>query len=301
MLATDAPVSPSRRMTHLAVAGMLVCVLIYGANFALSRHAVLNGMTTDDLVMLRFMTAGLLLLPLFMARGGFRDCAGVGWTKGLLITAMSGLPMTLLMVGGLALAPAAHGASITPGMVMVIGAAASIVLLGAPARWTLVAGITVALAGLACIGVSSSTGGGPEMLKGDLMFVGAGLLWGLYPTMLQRWRVDGLTATAILSVLSLMLFAPWYLGVASSRFWQVPWPVWLFHAVNQGVLNVIVGLWIWSWAATVIGAGAAGRFPALIPVVGAATAIPLLGEWPMPLQVGGMALIVAGLALSARK
>jgi drug/metabolite transporter (DMT)-like permease len=299
--AIETSAAPSRRRVRLAVLGMLVCVLIYGSNFAISRHAIVNGMTTSDLVMLRFLSSGLLLLPLFMAKGGFADCAGVGWRKGLLITVMSGLPMTLLMIGGLALAPAAHGASITPGTVMVVGAVASIALLGARASWMLVAGIGVALAGLACIGVSSGSGGGPDVLKGDLMFLCAGLVWGIYPTMLQRWRIDGLHATAVLAVLSMLMFAPWYFGFSSSAFWTLPWRLTLFHAVNQGVLNVIVGLWIWAWAATVMGAGKAGRFPALIPVVGTVTAIPLLGEVPQPLQLAGMALVVVGLALSARK
>jgi drug/metabolite transporter (DMT)-like permease len=290
----------SRADIRLAVVGMLFCVLIYGSNFAISRHAVLNGLTTGDLVMLRFLTAGLLLLPLFLRNGGFADCAGIGWRRGLLVTVMSGLPMTLLMIGGLALAPAAHGATITPGTVLVVGAVASIVLLGARATPMLVGGIAVALLGLACIGYASSAGGGPDLLRGDLMFLCAGLVWGLYPTMLQRWRIDGLTATAVLSVVSMLLFAPWYLATGGA-FWTKPLAVILFHAFNQGVLNVIVGLWIWAWAANVLGAGAAGRFPALIPVVGTLVAIPLLGEWPKELQLVGMALVVAGLALSARK
>jgi drug/metabolite transporter (DMT)-like permease len=288
------------RRAVLAIGAMLCCVLIYGSNFAISRHAVLNGLTTDDLVMLRFLTAGLILLPLFLRRGGFVDCAGVGWRKGLLITLMSGLPMTMLMIGGLALAPAAHGASITPGTVMVVGAVASIVLLGNRAGASLIAGIVVALAGLACIGFASTTAGGRDVLRGDVMFLLTGLLWGLYPTMIQRWRIDGLHATAILAVVSLVLFAPWYLW-SGGAFWTKPVGVVLFHAANQGLLNVILGLWLWAWAATVIGAGAAGRFPALIPVVGALAAIPLLGEWPQPLQVAGMGLVVVGLLLSARK
>jgi drug/metabolite transporter (DMT)-like permease len=291
---------PSSRRVRLAIAAMLGCVLIYGSNFAISRHAVLNGLTTDDLVMLRFLTAGLVLLPLFLRKGGFMSCAGVGWRKGLAITLMSGLPMTMLMIGGLSLAPAAHGATITPGTVLVIGSIASVLLLGARVSLPLVAGISIALAGLACIGLSSGTGASAAVLKGDLMFLATGLLWGLYPTMIQRWRIEGLHATAILAVVSLALFAPWYVWTGGA-FWTKPWTAVLLHAVNQGLLNVVLGLWLWAWAASVMGAGAAGRFPALIPVVGTLTAIPLLGEWPQPLQLAGMGLVVTGLLLSAKK
>jgi drug/metabolite transporter (DMT)-like permease len=294
-------ISRTRRNVRLAVLGMLVCVVIYGSNFALSRHAVINGMTTGDLVVLRFLTSGLILLPLFLAKGGFRDCAGAGWLRGLQVTVMSGLPMTLLMIGGLSLAPAAHGASITPGTVMLVGAIGSIILFGVRPGAALIAGIAVAAAGLVCIGLASTTGGGPDSLTGDLMFLAAGLVWGLYPLMLQHWKMDGLHATAILAVVSMVVFTPWYFAFSASRFWELPWQLTLFHAVNQGVLNVIVGLWIWGWAARVLGADVAGRFPALIPVMGTLTAIPLLGEMPMPLQIIGMALVVAGLALASRR
>jgi drug/metabolite transporter (DMT)-like permease len=291
---------PAAGRAGLAIAAMLGCVLIYGSNFAISRHAVLNGLTTDDLVMLRFLTAGLILLPIFLNRGGFTSCAGVGWRKGLAITLMSGLPMTMLMIGGLALAPAAHGATITPGTVLVIGSVASVVLLGARVTPPLVAGIGIALAGLACIGLSSGSAGGTDVLRGDLMFLGTGLLWGLYPTMIQRWRIDGLHATAILAVVSLILFMPWYLW-SGGTFWTKAPSLLLIHAFNQGILNVVVGLWLWGWAVGVIGAGATSRFPALIPVVGTLSAIPLLGEWPEALQLAGMGLVVAGLLLSAKK
>ena len=48
----------------VAVAAMLAAILIYGSNFALSRHATLNGLAAPDLAALRFGVAGLLLLPL---------------------------------------------------------------------------------------------------------------------------------------------------------------------------------------------------------------------------------------------
>ena len=112
------PLSPR----GLAALAMLGAVAIYGANFAISRHAVLNGFTVLDMTALRFGVAAVLLFPLFLKAGGFRDCAGIGWGRGLVLTLSSGLPMTLLMMQGLSLSPAAHGASIGPGTVTVIGA-----------------------------------------------------------------------------------------------------------------------------------------------------------------------------------
>jgi drug/metabolite transporter (DMT)-like permease len=283
-----------------AILAMLGAVMIYGTNFAISRHALLNGMTPYDLTALRFTFAGLLLLPLFL-RAGVKDCAGIGWGKGLVLTIMSGLPMTMLMMQGLAWSPAAHGAAIGPGTVTVIGALGGVFLFGVRPARNVVIGIGTVLCGLALIALAASASGAHNVILGDLCFLGVGLIWGGYPLMLQLWRVDPLRATAILSVVSMVLFMPWYLLTQHSSLPQIPLWIVIFHGVNQGILNVIVGLWLWGWAAREIGAAESGRFPPLIPVIGALSAIPLLGEWPGPYQWGGIALIFGGLLLATRR
>lgn len=284
----------------MASLGMGLCVLIYGANFVISRHAVLNGLSPHDLLALRFTVAGLLLLPIFMKAGGFRNCAGVGWPRGLLLTLMSGLPMSWLMLTGLSLAPAAHGASIGPGTVTLIGLIGSIAMFGAIVTRQLVLGIIAVLAGLTCLAIAGSTSTTPQIIWGDLCFLGVGLLWGFYPLLIQRWKVDGLHATAIVSVLS-MAYLPFYALFFFRGFDVAPAWVLIAHGLNQGVLNVIVGLWIWGWAAHVLGAARVGRFPPMIPVTGTLLAIPILGEIPGQLQWLGIGLIVTGLFIAAWK
>ena len=71
------------------------------------------------------------------------------------------------------------------------------------------------------------------------------------------------------------------------------------QAIYQGLLNGVIGLWFWGIGVRVLGAGGTQLFPPLIPVIGTAMAIPLVGEWPGPLQIGGVGAIVAGLALAA--
>ncbi|HVL72411.1 MAG TPA: DMT family transporter [Beijerinckiaceae bacterium] len=282
--------------SRVAVLAMLGAVLIYGANFALSRHAVLHGLTPNDLTAFRFGLGGLLLLPAFVRRGA-TTCAGIGWRRGAVLAFISGVPMVLLMTTGLKLAPAAHGAAIQPGTVTVVGAIAAAVAVGAfPAR-PVVIGIAVVIAGLACLALAGSTGGTNLTLLGDLCFVAGGALWGLYPFFLNRWRIDGLTSTSVVAVLSLV-FVPFWL-LAGTRILDLDPAVVLFHAVNQGVFNLIVALWLWGAAVRVLGPERAARFPPLIPVAGTILAIPIVGEWPGPLQSLGVALIVGGLALAA--
>jgi drug/metabolite transporter (DMT)-like permease len=198
------------------------------------------------------------------------------------------------------MAPASHGASIGPGTVTVIGAVGAVVMFGARLTPQLVIGIAVVLAGLAALAFAGATSAMPNVILGDLCFLGVGLLWGGYPLLIQKWKVDGLKATAIVSVLS-MAYLPFYFGLSFNGFQGVQWWVVIAHALNQGVLNVVVGLWIWAWAAQVLGASIVGRFPPTIPVIGTLIAIPVLGEIPVALQWLGVALIVSGLMLAAWK
>lgn len=293
-------IARQKRGRMLASLGMLLCVLIYGSNFAISRHGLLNGLSNHDMLALRFLTAGLLLLPVFFASGlghGLRTCAGVGWGRGLVLVVMSGFPMSYLMITGLTMAPAAHGATIGPGTVTVIGVLGSVILFGAIVTRNLVVGIAMVLAGLGLLGWYGSVNAASGVMLGDLCFLGVGLVWGGYPLAIQYWKVDGLKATAVVSVVS-MLYLPIYALLYFRGFDVAPWWVIVLHAFNQGVLNVIVGLWIWGWAARVLGASVVGRFPPLIPVAGTLMAVPVLGEIPGPLQVMAIVLIVGGLLLT---
>ncbi|KAF0231233.1 MAG: hypothetical protein FD175_1102 [Beijerinckiaceae bacterium] len=282
---------------HLAFLAMLGAATIYGTNFSLSRYGILGGLTPNDMTALRFAVSGSILLPLFL-RAGIRDCAGIGWGRALVLTTMSGLPMTLLMMQGLAWSPAAHGAAIGPGTVTVIGAIGGFFLFGIKPPRMVVLGIVVVVAGLALIGLAASTSGARNIILGDLCFLAVGLIWGGFPLLQQLWKVDPLKATAVLSVLSAAMFMPYYLSTDLRHLADIPWQTIAFHAINLGVLNAIVGLWLWGWAVAKIGAVVSGRFPPLIPVIGALSAIPLLGEWPGAMQWAGIGLIVGGLLIT---
>lgn len=294
---SDSAATRQRRHWRLALGGMFVAMTIFGANFAISRHAVLNGLTSHDLLALRFGTAGLILLPTFLS-GGIARCGGVGWGRGITLAIMSGFPMSFLLLTGLTYAPAAHGATIGPGLVTVMGIVGGVVLFGTRLNAQLFVGVGAVLVGLACLAVAGTTHTNPTILFGDLCFFGVGLIWGGYPLLIQLWRVDALKATAIVSVLS-MLYLPFYAAFYFRGFDVAPWWVLGLHAINQGILNVILGLWIWSWAARVLGPAVVGRFPPLIPVIGTLLGIPILGELPGGLQIAGIALIICGLFIAS--
>lgn len=282
---------------RLAVLAILSAMVIFGANFGVSRFATLRGMTPADLVLLRFAVAGPLLLPVFLRRGGFRTCASLGWRRGIILAVIGGAPMSLFMNTGLSLAPAAHGAALGPGTVTAVGVVYGILVARLRPPSATILGLLAIACGLATIAVAGSVSGAGSTALGDLFFFITGLLWGFYPILLHRWRVEPITGTAIVAVLSLV-YVPVYLALEPPRLLGLSPGLLVFQAVFQGVFNIVVALWLWGHAVKVLGAGRIQFFPPLIPVLGTLLAIPIVGELPGPLQWSGLALIVGGILLA---
>jgi drug/metabolite transporter (DMT)-like permease len=281
---------------RLAVLAILAAMVIYGANFAVTRLGTQYGLTPGDLAAARFGIAGFLLLPVFV-RHGISTCAGLGWRRGVVLAITGGAVMTLCMNTGLKFAPAAHGAALGPGTVTTVGVVFAMVAAGVAPPLLSVLGLATILAGLATIAIAGSTSGGSNVPLGDALFFVTGLLWGFYPILLHRWRVGPMVSAAIVAVLSLVYLPIWLAGGVSHLAAVPLWMV-LFQCFFQGILNSIVGLWLWGHAVKTLGASRTQLFPPLIPVLGTLFAIPILGEIPGPLQGLGVLLIVGGILTS---
>jgi drug/metabolite transporter (DMT)-like permease len=282
----------------LAVAAGVVATLLYGGQFVVSRWSIQRTLSMWDLAALRFATAGLLLLPVVL-RHGLAGGAGLGWGRALVLAVAAGAPYTLILYGGLALAPAADGAVIITGATPVISAVLVWLWFGErpwPAR---LGGLAVVVAGLVLVCWPGIAGGaGQRTWLGDLLFAVDAVLWGLYTVLARRWHVEPLRATAMVWTLALA-YVPFYLAVAGGRLLHAPRGEVLFQAAYQGVGVAIVALALYSWAIRVLGASLASLFMPLVPVVGTLLAIPVLGEIPSPVQLVGIVGVTLGLALAA--
>ena len=107
------------------------CILALGASlsFAAARAGILSGLSPGDLILMRFVVAGIVLLP-FLLRWGLQDLAGIGWRRGLILTAVGGPAFALMQMGGYAFAPLAHGAVIHPASVTILSTGIAALVLG---------------------------------------------------------------------------------------------------------------------------------------------------------------------------
>src|SRR6266851_10219112 len=93
-LRSSAPsaVAGSRRSKMIAgIACGTGAALFWAIGFVAARHGISVGFSPADIVLHRFVWAGLAFLP-FLARDGFLHFGSVGWRKSVLLTLVGGLP-----------------------------------------------------------------------------------------------------------------------------------------------------------------------------------------------------------------
>jgi drug/metabolite transporter (DMT)-like permease len=107
-----------------------------------------------------------------------------------------------------------------------------------------------------------------------------------------------LHATAVVAVLSMVLYIPGYAWLAGADLAAAPWREIVIQAVFQGVLSAIVALLFYTRAVAILGAARGAVFAALVPTFTLLLAVPLLGETPHALQLVGVFCVTAGMVFA---
>jgi drug/metabolite transporter (DMT)-like permease len=294
-------ITQPRPALNAAQRGMLyglAAVLIWGGYLAMARAGVVGGITPPDFTLIRYGTAGLIMLP-WLLRNQPLTMAGMGWGRAVALTLTAGPLFILLGAGGYVFAPLAHGAVAQPAAV-VIGTTvlAALVLKDRPDRGRII-GLVVVLAGIGVIAGPGLFSGTAMTPLGDAMFIAAGLLWAGFTILARRWGVKALPATAAVSVLSALVVIPVYgATIGFSHLLAMPASVLVPQIIVQGVLSGVVAVVCFTRAAENLGAARAALFPALVPASAILMGIPIAGEWPNALQMLGLALVSLGLLVA---
>ncbi|MEM7225540.1 MAG: DMT family transporter [Pseudomonadota bacterium] len=270
--------------------GCLAC-LMWGASPIVLRFTVQHDLPAGDIVAVRFGVAGLLLLPLVLRHG----TAGLGWWRSLILACGAGAPATLINVVGLSIAPADHSGVIGPSSVLLFSALGAWLLLGERPGSMRLAGLAVVLLGVGLIGWESLTNLGVETLEGDLLFVLGGVLWAGYTVASRAWAVEPIHATALVAVISMVIYLPLYLIFGAPTLHEAQIVEILMIAGVEGVLSSILALLFYTRAVKILGAGRGAVFLALLPGLVVVMAIPTLGEIPTWLELVGVATVSLGM------
>jgi drug/metabolite transporter (DMT)-like permease len=292
----DTHLSAFASVKHLALMPLLILALVFavmGGQFAVGKLGLQAGLAISDIVALRFGFAGLALLPVVWLRG-LGSAAGVGWRRACVLALLAGSPYGLLMFSALALAPAAHGAMIVPGLTMALVIVLSAQWFGEvhmPRRYV---GAAIAVGGLTLL---AARGGFAldASLAGDLLFAAAGLCWGCYTVLVRHWALHPLNATAALTTVSL-LYLPFYALFGNPRLLEVPISAVLLQGAYHGLLQSALVMIGYAYAVKRLGPTRVAIGTASIPVIGVLLALPL--ETPSLITWLGLLIVTVGMLIA---
>lgn len=167
------------------------------------------------------------------------------------------------------------------------------------------AGVAVSLAGILVIVARGDAGVLAELSlnKGDLIVLTGMVFWAAYTVFLRLKppELPGLALLACCGCVGIVLLLPLFL--LEMAFWggRVELnPATVSAMLYVGIFPSFVGYIFWNRGVHEVGPNVAGIFVHLMPAFGALLAWLFLGERIEPFHLAGIALILAGIALTTR-
>jgi len=279
--------------------GMLA-VMIWGGYLAYTRAGIVQGISAQEMTFLRFLVAALLMLP-----WAWRQLASIKHhltlSKALVLMFTAGPLFILLGAGGYHYAPLAHGAAIQPASITLTGILLGTLWLGEKLTSKQAIGIVILVIGTSIVawyGHGQAVHFNLHTLQGELMFVGAGMLWALFSYFCKRWLVPPLVATATVAIGSAMVYVPIYLWLNGfTKLLIIPISTLFTQAVVQGALSGVLAVLAYSKVVQIMGVSKASMFPAMVPSVALLFGIQAVGETPTTLQWFGVMVSLIGFVM----
>jgi drug/metabolite transporter (DMT)-like permease len=180
----------------------------------------------------------------------------------------------------------------------------SLALFGVRLTWAQFAGITISLAGVLTIilrgDLSALTG--IQFNKGDVMFGGALLAFGLYSALMPRrpktHQLSLIAFTTGCGALLLLPFSAWEFSTGFTLKLDALTAATLIYVV---IFPSTLAYLFFNRGIALIGPNRAAPFFHLVPVFGSAMAILLLGEQPRLFHLIGYVLVLAGVIIASRQ
>jgi drug/metabolite transporter (DMT)-like permease len=180
----------------------------------------------------------------------------------------------------------------------------SLALFGVRLTAAQLAGISISLAGVLVIILRGDLGAlsAIALNRGDVMFAGALVAFGLYSALMMRRPVTHplslICFTTGCGALLLLPFSVWeYANGVILTFDSITIATLVYVVIFPSTLSYL----FFNRALALIGPNRAAPFLHLVPVFGSAMAIMLLGEQPRLYHVVGYSLVLIGVVIAARR
>jgi drug/metabolite transporter (DMT)-like permease len=298
MSAPDSAAPTARTGAEL---GMVAVVLIWGANFTITK-AALPFFPPLPFTAIRFAIAASALILLLRLIEPKASISSKSWLKLVLIGIIGNTIYQPLFILGLSKTTATNSAVIIGSLPGVVALLAWLLRIEKVTRLVGV-GIALSLVGVFCVVGAKGISLGGSTTVGDLLTVGAVFCWAAYTLSLRRvdpaispLRVTTITTVAGTPGLILMGAS----GVLDLNYASMPAGAWL-ALLYASLLSVVAAYYFYNAGVKRLGASRASVFSCFIPLVGVLVAWAFIGEAPVPLQAVGASLVVIGVWLTRKR
>lgn len=287
----------SARVRPVDVACAVGVVAIWTFFMVFARMGVKGSFTPWDLAFVRLSFSAAVVLPIYLMRPAGARLGTLTGRRGWIVAAFAGLCFTLLTYLAFSFAPAAHGAVLMPGTLPFSTTLVAWLLLGEKVTTRKAWGLGFILLGVAFIGWHSLSGGEPGAWRGDIIFPFASCCFAIYAVLSRRWQINPLDAVLATPLLALVLYLPVYLLFLPKQIMGIPWTDIVFQGVMQGVLALVVSMWLFTKVVQAFGPTRTTMITAVCPGLAALSAVPILGEPLLPLVVLGLLTVTVGMVI----
>jgi len=284
---------------YMGVLAALVTVSIWSGWLISVRLSASGQLTSFDLAVMRYLVPALVLLPfVWRHREKIRNTR-FRYLLGMLVGA--GVPFFYLSSTGLQYAPAAHAGLLIPGTFPLFVTAMAVFIYKQPLHPARFWGLSWVALGVAVLMSHSLYQGDLQVLKGDLLLLGASFCWALFTVSLRVAGLPPLAAAGLLcclscGVLAFLALMGWYeTGITTASSQEIA-----TQLVTQALLAGLLAGFSYGFAINRIGAENTSAIGALTPVLTGLAAIPLLGESLSLAALLGMLLIGLGAYRASR-
>lgn len=279
------------RETLIGLACAAGVVLLFSSFVLISRYGLRTALEPADIAFVRFLVAGLILLPVFLRHG----TAGLQLPQAVALAGLGAIGFPLFAYYGFERAPASHGSALIHGTLPAFSLLlAYLFSRQLPTRLGLAGAVAIG-AGVVLIMWDSLSIANRSQLLGDVFLLGASACWAGYGLLVGRFALPALAATAIVTTFAMVGYTPVYLAMAPGRLLSLPAGDVLMQAAFQGVLIGIVSVVLYTRVVRALGATAAALAAAFVPALTTVLAMPLLGEAPSATAVTGVLLVTLGI------
>ncbi|MCB5273819.1 putative cystine transporter YijE [Arthrobacter sp. SO5] len=277
---------------------LVLATVFWSGNFVVGQAAVAS-MTPLDLTFWRWMLAAvpLLILAQVIEKPDWRAVLR-RWPVLLLLSVLGMSGYTLLLYGALGYTSAMNASLITaanPALIVLM----AIVLLGERTTRLGWLGICLGLLGVLLVLTTGDLGRifSLSINTGELLMIGATVVWGFYTIIARRLDVPPVAATAVQVVIAAVMLAPFAVAL-NVEFPDTPAEGWSLAYI--AVFPSLGAYLFWNLALKTTPPGTAGNYLNLMVVFTAAITVALGTPLTLVQVVGGL-LVIAGVLLTGIK